>query len=94
MMQMGPAADVALLTGAITAANEVLFAPLAGNKVSFNWRLIPATGIFAFLMDGLERLNPTIALGVSVAALITAVFLPLGTAGSPVENASKALGYG
>ena len=34
------------------------------------------------------------ALGVSVAALITALFLPLGKAGSPVENASKALGYG
>jgi hypothetical protein len=91
---MGPAADIALLTGGITAANEVLFAPLAGKGVQFNWRLIPATGIFAFLMDGLERLNPQIALGVSVAALITALFFPLGKAGSPVENASKALGYG
>jgi hypothetical protein len=92
--QMGPAADVALLTGAITVANEVLFAPLAGNHVAFNWRVIPATGIFALLMDGLEKLSPQVALGISVTALVTALFLPLGKAGSPVNNASKALGYG
>lgn len=90
---MGPAADVILLTGAITTANELLFAPLAGNHVSFNWRVIPATGIAALLVEGLSRLNPQIALGVAVSALITALFIPLGKGGSPVENASRALGY-
>jgi hypothetical protein len=91
---MGPAADIALVTGAITAANEVLFAPLAGNgKPGFNWRVIPATGIFALLMEGLARVNPQLALGVSVTALLTALFSSLGKAGSPVANASKALGY-
>jgi hypothetical protein len=91
---MGPAADIALITGAITTANEVLFAPLAGSSASFNWRVIPATGIFALLMDGLEKLNPQVALGISITALITSLFLPMGKAGSPVNNASKALGYG
>jgi len=91
---MGPAADIALLTGAITAANEVLFAPIAGNgKPDFNWRVIPATGIFAFLMEGLSKINPQLALGVSVAALLTALLGSYGKAQSPVINAAKALGY-
>lgn len=91
---MGPAADVILITGGITAANEVLFAPLAGNHVSFNWRVIPATGIAALLIEGLSKLNPQIALGIAVTALITTLFVPLGHGGSPAQNASKALGYG
>jgi hypothetical protein len=91
---MGPAADVILITGLITAGNEVLFAPLAGNgKPDFNWRLVPATAIAAIMVEGLSKLNPQVALGVSVTALITALFASLGKAGSPVTNAAKALGY-
>jgi hypothetical protein len=91
---VGPAADLILVTGLITAGNEVLFAPLAqGSKPDFNWRLIPATAIAAFMIEGLSKLNPQIALGVSVSALITALFATLGKAGSPVTNAAKALGY-
>lgn len=91
---MGPAADVIIVTGLITAGNEVLFAPLAqSGKPDFNWRLIPATLIAAVLVDGLSKLNPQIALGVSVTAMITALFAPLSKAGSPVTNAAKALGY-
>jgi hypothetical protein len=41
----------------------------------------------------LEKLNPQIALGISVAALLTALFGSFGKAGSPIENAAKALGY-
>jgi hypothetical protein len=91
---MGPAADIILITGTITAANEVLFAPLAGAASElFNWRLLPATGIAALLVEGLSRINPQIALGIAVTALITALFVPMGKAGSPVQNAAKALGY-
>jgi hypothetical protein len=90
---MGPAADIALATGTITGMNEILFAPLAGGKPDFNWRIIPATAILALLVEGLSRLNPQIALGISVAALITSLFAPLGNAGSPIVNAEKALGY-
>lgn len=90
---MGPAADLILVTGTITAANEVLFAPLAGTGVSFNWRLVPATAIAALLVDGLAKLNPQIAFGLAVTALITAIFVPFGKTQSPVVNAAKALGY-
>lgn len=90
---MGPAADIALAAGTITALNEAVFAPAAGGQVSFQWRIIPATGIFALLMEGLSRLNPQLALGVSVSALITVIFAPVGNAGSPVNNLSKAMGY-
>lgn len=91
---MGPAADIALFTGAISAANEAVFAPLAGTgKPDFNWRIIPATGIFALLMDGLSKLSPKLAVSVSVAALLSALFGSFGQAQSPVVNAAKALGY-
>jgi hypothetical protein len=90
---MGPAADIALFTGAVAGLNEILFAPLAGGKPDFNWRILPATAIFALLMEGLSKLNPQLALGVSVTALLTALLGSFGKAGSPVTNLSKALGY-
>ena len=91
---MGPAADVALATGAITGLNELVFAPAAGGKIAFNWRIIPATAIFALLMEGLSKLSPQLALGTAVTALIVSLFAPLGKAGSPVGNLNTALGYG
>lgn len=90
---MGPAADIAVAVGTISAANEVLFAPIAGSKVTFNWRIIPATAVFAILMEGLSDVNSTLALGISVTALVTVLFVPVGHAGSPVTNLTKALGY-
>lgn len=91
---MGPAADIALATGVISGINELIFAPLAGNgKPDFNWRLIPATAIFALGVQGLSGIAPQIAMGVAVTALLTALLTNLGKAGSPVLNASKALGY-
>jgi hypothetical protein len=91
---MGPAADIALFTGVLTLGNEAVFAPLAGKGTpDINWRLLPATAIFALLMEGLSKLNPQLALGVAVSALITALFGSFGKAGSPVANLSTALGY-
>lgn len=93
---MGPAADIALITGALAAGNEAVFAPLAGNGTfssDFNWRIIPATAIFAVLMEGLSDVNLKLAMGVSVTALITVVFYSTGKAGSPVLNLAKAMGY-
>lgn len=91
---MGPAADIALATGVIASLNELVFAPAAGGKVSFNWRLLPATGIYAVLVEALSKLSPQIALSLSVTVLITALLSSFGHAGSPVSNLSKALGYG
>jgi hypothetical protein len=93
---MGPAADIALVTGALAAGNEAVFAPLAGNGTfssDFNWRIIPATVIFAALMEGLSDVNMKVAMGISVTALITVVFNSTGKAGSPVLNLAKAMGY-
>ena len=93
LSDMTPAADIALITGVITGANELLFAPLAGEGTHFNWRILPATGILALLIEGLSKISPNLAMGVSVAALITALFSSFGNAGSPITNAAKALGY-
>lgn len=91
---MGPAADVALAVGTITGLNELVFAPAAGNKIAFNWRIIPATAVFALIVEGLSHLSPQLALGVSVTALIVSLFAPLGNAGSPITNLNKLLGSG
>ena len=90
---MTPAADLILATGALSFANEAVFAPAAGGKVSVNWRIIPATGIAAILVDVLSRLANGLAMGLAVTALITVVFTPIGNAGSPVSNLAKAMGY-
>jgi hypothetical protein len=90
---MGPAADIALGVGVISALNEAVFAPAAGGSVQFNWRIIPATAVFALLVNSLADLNPQLALGISVSALATVLIVPMGKAGSPIANVDKALGY-
>lgn len=90
------AASLGIAAGAITAANEAIFAPLAGHGTpwqSFNWRIIPATGIFALGLYGLDKLSHTLAMGVGMAAIVTVLFTRTGNAPAPTENAAKALGY-
>jgi hypothetical protein len=84
---------IAITVGSITAANELLFAPLAGGKTQFNWRLIPATAGFALLLAGLEKLSPKLADGIGIAALVTVLFTRVGNAPAPIENVDKLLGY-
>ncbi len=93
---MAQATALVLAVGAITAGNELLFAPLAGNGTSkqFNWRIIPATGVFALAMTGLEKISPRLAVGIATTALITTLFTSFGNAQSPVANIATALGYG
>jgi len=94
-MADGP--EIALAVGAITAANEALFAPLSGHGTpwqNFNWRIIPATGVFALALFGLEQVSPQAAKGVGYIALITVLFTRVGNAPSPLENLSNVLGYG
>jgi hypothetical protein len=93
---MTPAADIILITGGITLANEALFAPLAGNgspAKNINWRVIPATGVAALLVSGLDKLSGPLAMGLAVTALITTLFVPFGNARSPVSNLATAMGY-
>ena len=83
-----------LAIGAITAANEVLFAPLAGGKVAFNWRILPATAGLALALAGLERIAPDFAVGLAWLGLVTVLVVPIGNAPTPLANANKILGLG
>lgn len=92
---MAKTTGVVLAVGGLTAANELLFAPLAGDGTpwkNFNWRIIPATAIFAVSMAGLETISPQLAMGLSITALITVLFASFGQAPPPVTNLAKILG--
>lgn len=90
---MGASTGPVLLAGGITAANELIFAPVEGRKVSFNWRLIPATGLLALTLDGLEKISPGFAAGLAWLMVATVLIVPLGNAPTPLQNATAALGY-
>jgi hypothetical protein len=89
------AAGVAISVGAVTAANELFFAPVTGSgALTFNWRIIPATAVFALLLNGLDKFSPILANGIGYTALITALIVPLGNAKSPIQNLNSFLGAG
>ena len=93
---MARTTGIVLIAGGITAANEVLFAPLAGQGApwkDFNWRVIPATGALALALAGLEHLAPTFAVGLAWLALAAVLIVPYGNAPTPLENALKVMGY-
>lgn len=93
---MADSTGIVLMTGGITAANELLFAPLAGQGApwqNFNWRIIPATAGLALALAGLERVSHGFAVGLAWLSLAAVVLVPLGNAPTPLENALKVLGY-
>lgn len=92
---MAESTGIVLAVGAITAANEVFFAPLAGaGKVAFNWRIIPATAGLALALAGLEKLSRPFAVGLAWLSLVAVLSIPFGNAPTPLENAIKIMGYG
>lgn len=92
---MARSTGVVLAIGGITAANEVLFAPVAGSgHVAFNWRILPATAGLALALAGLERLAPDFAVGLAWLGLVTVLVVPIGNAPTPLQNANKILGFG
>ena len=91
---MARSTGIVITVGAITAANEVIFAPLLGEKgVQFNWRIIPATAGLALALAGLERVAPDFAVGLAWLSLFTALVVPFGNAPTPLQNATEVLGY-
>jgi hypothetical protein len=87
---------VVLAVGAISLANEAIFAPLAsGGKITsdFNWRIIPATLGLALALGGLEHIAPGFAIGLAWLSLLAVLAVPFGNAASPLDNISKVLGY-
>lgn len=93
---MARAAGLAITVGAISFANEALFAPLAEHKptgVGVNWRIVPATALFALALTGIEQLSEPFAVGIGYIALFTVLFARTGNAPAPIENVSAVLGY-
>lgn len=90
---MAQSTGIALAVGAVTLANEVIFAPLLGEKVAVNWRIVPATVGLALALSAVERIAPKFAVGLAWLALVTAVTVPFGNASTPLDNATRALGY-
>jgi hypothetical protein len=92
---MASAPSLVLFAGAITAANEVLFAPAAnpGKAPAFNWRILPATVLLAIAMGGLENVSNKIAQMLGWSMVITVTLAPIGNAPAPIENINKAMGF-
>ena len=90
---MAASTGIVLAVGGITAANELVFAPAAGGKVAFNWRLIPATAGLALALAGLEHLSRPFAVGLAWLSLAAVLVVPFGNAPTPLDNALKVMGY-
>lgn len=91
---MASAPALVLVAGGITAANEVLFAPVASGKApEFNWRIIPATALLAIALGGLENVSDKIAQLLGWSMVLTVTLAPIGNAPAPIENINKALGF-
>jgi hypothetical protein len=93
---MSSAAAIFLATGAITLANEAVFAPVSsGGKITsdFNWRIIPATLLGALALGALGTIAPGFATGLAALCLLTVFVVPFGNAGTPLTNLSKMMGY-
>lgn len=92
---MASAPALVLVAGGITAANEVLFAPVAnpGKAPAFNWRIIPATVLLAIAMGGLENVSDKVAQLLAWSMVLTVTLAPIGNAPAPIENINKALGF-
>jgi hypothetical protein len=90
------ATGLAVTVGVISFANEALFAPLAEHQQPFkavNWRIVPATALFALALGGIEHLSQPLAVGIGTIALFTVLLTRTGNAPAPVENIAVVLGY-
>lgn len=96
---MDSGAELVIIAGALVAANEALFAPIAGAGTKgspakdLNWRVVPATVILAALVAGLGKVNPQISKGIGILTIFTVVVAPLGNASSPIINLAKIGGF-
>ena len=84
-----------LAAGGIVLANEAIFVPLDTGKTpleTINWRVIPATAIMALMLAGVESMNESFGAGLGMLVLLSVLVIPMGNAGSPLENLAKAVG--
>lgn len=84
-----------LAAAGISAANQLLFTPLANGTApltSFNWRLVPVTAVAALSLAGLEQLSPQFAKTLALLGLLAVLMVPVGNAPTPVDNLAKVFG--
>jgi len=84
-----------LAAGGIVLANEAIFVPLQSHQTplqAINWRIIPATAIMALMLAGVESMSPEFGAGLGFLVLLSVLVIPMGHAGSPLENLAKAIG--
>lgn len=81
-----------LAAGGIVAVNEALFVPAeTGKPPNFGsvWRLLPATGLLAIGLAGLEKAVPEFATGIAKLLVLAVLVFPVGNAPTPLQNAAK-----
>lgn len=84
-----------IAAGGIVLANDAIFIPLETGQApltSVNWRIVPATAIMALVVGGIESLNEGFGTGLGMLVLLSVLVIPLGHAGSPLENMAKVFG--
>lgn len=81
----------------IVAVNEAVFVPVETGKKpweNFNWRIIPATVVLAAVLAGIEKLDEGFGAGLGLLVLMSVLVIPVGNAGTPLENAAKFVNQG
>ena len=95
---MAKSTGIVLAAGGLALANEMLFAPIAGGGApsfsSINWRILPATGILALTLAGLEKVASNFAVGLAGLVFLAVLIIPVGKARSPIENVAKTVQKG
>jgi hypothetical protein len=84
-----------LAAGGLVLANEAIFVPLETGQTplqAINWRVVPATAIMALMLAGVESLNEGFGAGLGMLVLLSVLVIPMGNAGSPLENLAKIAG--
>lgn len=101
---MAKSTGLVLAAGAIAAANEAFFAPLASTRPgdetltvdkalrAFNWRIIPATLVLALILGGLEKLSEPLAVGLAGLSLGVVIITPMGNSQDVLTNVMDVLG--
>jgi hypothetical protein len=85
-----------IIAGALAAANEALFAPLAAGKGS-DWggviRLVPVTAGLAVALALLEKAAPQFAVGLAWLLVAGVIVFPPGHAPSVLANVNKVMKF-
>lgn len=97
---MASAAGIVLAAGGIAAANEAIFVPMSEGKdftssISSDtnlWRIVPAIGILALVLTGLEKVSEPLGKGLAGLILLAVIIVPVGKAPTPLESLNAAFG--